>query len=62
MKNELQNNEAQNVPHLYRWRVQFWISGGEHISRLVETQQLQENFSTIEKFSFEPMRYNSRIV
>jgi hypothetical protein len=32
-------NEAQDVPHLYRRRVPIWYTGGEHISRLVETQQ-----------------------
>ena len=39
-------SEAQDVPHFYKWRVPICSSVGEHISRLVETQQRYENVST----------------
>jgi len=32
--------------------------GGEHVSRLVKTPQMKENFSKSKKFSYKPSRYN----
>jgi len=34
-------------------RVPIRFSGGEHIFRLIETQQRKEDLSMVEKFSFE---------
>ncbi len=56
------NEASKNVPHLYRCRVPNWCSGGEHISRLVETPLMKLIFSTNEKINFELGRYKTELI
>lgn len=47
-------NEAARCPRLYRWKGPIWCSGSEHMSRLVNT-------ADVEKFYHEPRRYNCKV-
>jgi hypothetical protein len=48
-------SEAIGVPHLCRWRLSLWSSGGEHISRLVETRYGKKIFLQTKNFLLMPL-------